>query len=141
MAPLPRRVPGSSEVALVQLRNCLVNLPHAIVGTLNNADAVRLFFATSSENQETDAFKAAQDIIVEFQYRSPTRDANGATRESKLAAIYLGWTGLPSKRKKSSIGLKNGSSRSGSQDGESTVEIDVVFARNLGMIEGQKVAG
>ena len=43
MAPLARKVPGSTEVAFVPLRNCLVNLPYAIVNTLNNADAVRLF--------------------------------------------------------------------------------------------------
>ena len=42
MAPLSRKVPGSTEIAFAQLRNCLVNLPHAIAGTLNNADAVRL---------------------------------------------------------------------------------------------------
>ena len=83
--------------------------------------------------------KAAQDVIVELQYRGPTRDGNGSTKESRLISVYLGWTGLPSKRTSTSNGLRNGSRGDGSKDGDATVEIDATFARTLGVTEGQKV--
>ena len=90
-------------------------------------------------NIETNIFKAAQDIIVELQYRGPARDANGSTLESRLNSIYLGWTGLPSKRPASSGNPRNGPRGGGNKDGNATIEIDATLARTLGIAEGQKV--
>ena len=87
----------------------------------------------------TNTVKAAQDVIVELQYRGPSRDASGFTVESKLASIYLGWTGLPSKRTSTFAGYNNGPRGSANKDGDATVEIDATFARTLGIAEGQKV--
>jgi len=40
--------PARAEVALVQLKNCLVNLPSSLVSVLSNANTVRRAFLTPS---------------------------------------------------------------------------------------------
>jgi peroxin-1 len=90
-------------------------------------------------------FQTVQSVIVELQYRSlfswpgPQSNAGPVQRSS-----YFGWTGLPSKRKLVPIvgkdGLGGGWSGSAVKEHEiSTVEVDTVFGRTLGLTEGQKV--
>src|SRR5436305_144034 len=64
-------------------------------------------------------FQAAQNVVVELQYRTQTLASGAVSSAGIQKSIYVGWTGLPSK---------------------STVEIDATFAKLVGLSEGQKVA-
>ncbi|QKX62443.1 uncharacterized protein TRUGW13939_09604 [Talaromyces rugulosus] len=116
MAP-SRKSSTAAEVALVPLKTCLVNLPTSVVSLLVNANA------------------AAQNVIVELQYRSS--GSQSATQRSS----YLGWTGMPSRRKVAPVVSRDGiSASSSSREQEvAVVEIDSTFGRVLGLTEGQKV--
>ncbi|PCG96519.1 ATPase, AAA-type, core [Penicillium occitanis (nom. inval.)] len=116
MAP-SRKTATTAEVALVPLKSCLVNLPTPVVSLLVNANA------------------AAQNVIVELQYRP----SNSQSTTQKSA--YLGWTGMPSKRKLAPVVSRDGinSNTSAREQEISSIEIDTTFARVLGLTEGQKV--
>lgn len=76
----------------------------------------------------------AQNVIIEFQFKSTSNKANGAPPQR---SCYLGWTGMPSKRKLAPVVARDGGF---SREQEiSTVEIDTTFGRLLGLTEGQKV--
>ncbi|PWY73700.1 AAA-domain-containing protein [Aspergillus heteromorphus CBS 117.55] len=116
----PRKPSTTAEISLVPLKNCLVNLPPSLVALLVNANT------------------PAQNVIVELQYRSTTGKANGSPAQR---SCYLGWTGMPSKRKLAPVVGRDGIS-SGSSAREqdiSTVELDTTFGRVLGLAEGQRV--
>jgi peroxin-1 len=116
----PRKPSSTAEVALVPLKNCLVNLPPSLVSLLVNANT------------------AAQNVIVELQYRPASGRANSNQAQR---SCYLGWTGMPSKRKLAPVvgreGISSGSTR---ELDVSTVEIDTTFGRVVGLSEGQKVS-
>ncbi|KAI9925000.1 hypothetical protein ASPWEDRAFT_45127 [Aspergillus wentii DTO 134E9] len=116
----PKKPSTTAEVALVPLKNCLVNLPPSLVTLLVNANAT------------------AQSVIVELQYRGSAGKTNGSPA---LRSCYLGWSGMPSKRKLAPVVGKDGiSSSSGSREQDmSTVEVDTTFGRVLGLAEGQRV--
>ncbi|KAK2750185.1 Peroxisome biosynthesis protein pex1 [Myotisia sp. PD_48] len=119
----PSKAPTSVEIALVPLKSCLVNLPPALVSLLVNANA------------------PAQNVIVELQYRSslPTAGKNGISSQ-KLS--YVGWTGMPSKRRLAPVVGRDGISGTRGVSKEldnATVELDSTFARVLGLTDGQKV--
>ncbi|KAH8698310.1 putative peroxisome biosynthesis protein (PAS1/Peroxin-1) [Talaromyces proteolyticus] len=116
MAP-SKKSSTTAEVVLVPLKTCLVNLPTSVVSLLVNANA------------------AAQNVIVELQYRSSSSQTS-ASRSS-----YLGWTGMPSKRKVAPMVSRDGiSAGSSAREQEvAVVEIDSTFGRVLGLNEGQKV--
>ncbi|OKL60887.1 hypothetical protein UA08_03872 [Talaromyces atroroseus] len=116
MAP-SRKAATTAEVALVPIKSCLVNLPTPVVSLLVNANA------------------AAQNVIVELQYRS-SNSQSAAQRSS-----YLGWTGMPSKRKLAPVVSRDGiNSNSSAREQEiPIIEIDTTFGRVLGLNEGQKV--
>lgn len=86
-----------------------------------------------------------QNVIVELSYREPS--ANAAEKPAGAPAqksVYLGWTGMPSKRKLASIVGRDGisGSRGGSALREqevALVEMDPTLANTLGLAEGQKV--
>lgn len=86
-----------------------------------------------------------QNVIVELSYREPS--ANAAEKPAGAPAqksVYLGWTGMPSKRKVASIVGRDGisGSRGGSGLREQEVplvELDPTLANTLGLAEGQKV--
>jgi peroxin-1 len=81
--------------------------------------------------------QAAQNVIIELQYKSPTGKINGA---SPQRSCFLGWTGMPSKRKLAPVVGREGMSGGFSREQEiSTVELDTTFGRLLGLTEGQKV--
>ncbi|KAE8134983.1 P-loop containing nucleoside triphosphate hydrolase protein [Aspergillus pseudotamarii] len=116
----PKKPSTTAEVALVPLKNCLVNLPPSLVALLVNANT------------------AAQNVIVELQYRPTSGKASG---NSTQRSCYLGWTGMPSKRKLAPVVGKDGinSGPSSREQDISTVELDTTFGRVLGLTEGQRV--
>ncbi|WEW60037.1 Peroxisome biosynthesis protein pex1 [Emydomyces testavorans] len=123
MAPSNRKSATTAEVALVPLKNCLLNLPPSLVSLLVNANT------------------PAQNVIVELQYRasSPGSSTPGAASSQRFA--YTGWTGMPSKRRLTPVVGKNSihGSRGMSRDQEiAMVEIDSTFGRVLGLNDGQK---
>ncbi|KAJ5373196.1 hypothetical protein N7517_005202 [Penicillium concentricum] len=115
----PKKPAATAEVALIPLKNCLVNLPPSLVALLVNANTT------------------AQNVIIELQYKSTPGKANGASPQQ---SCFLGWTGMPSKRRLAPIvgreGINSGYSR---EQETSTVELDTTFGRLLGLTEGQKV--
>ncbi|XDG10093.1 hypothetical protein ABKA04_009708 [Annulohypoxylon sp. FPYF3050] len=129
MAPFQRKNAQATpaEISLVHLKNCLVNLPTSLVNLLVNINT------------------PAQNVIVELNYRVPL-PANGAPQAigspSSQRSIYVGWTGMPSKRKIAPIVDRDGISgtRGSGRDQEvASVEIDATLAGTLGLSDGQKV--
>ncbi|KAI9758783.1 MAG: Peroxisome biosynthesis protein pex1 [Candelina submexicana] len=127
MAPAPRKAALHStpaEISLVPLKNCLVNLPSTLVSVLVSADT------------------AAQNVVVELSYRpSPSlstdvKSANGSNTQQK--SVFVGWTGMPSKRKLAPITTGRGGV-GGREQEVATVEIDATFGRLLGLTDTQKV--
>ncbi|KAJ6172702.1 hypothetical protein N7470_001769, partial [Penicillium chermesinum] len=115
----PKKPTTTAEVALVPLKNCLVNLPPSLVSLLVNANT------------------PAQNAIIELQYKSNSAKANGAALQK---SCYLGWTGMPSKRKLAPVVSRDGINTGYAREQEvSTVELDTTFGRLLGLAEGQKV--
>ncbi|EHA57336.1 peroxisome biosynthesis protein [Pyricularia oryzae 70-15] len=117
MAPRKNGHSTAAEISLVHLKNCLVNLPSALVNLLVNINA------------------HAQNVVVELSWRS----SDGSQKSS-----YLGWTGLPSKRKLAPIvtrdGIQGSRGSGGSREQEiSLVEIDPTLANTLGLSDGQKI--
>ncbi|KAJ5113210.1 hypothetical protein N7456_001744 [Penicillium angulare] len=113
----PKKPSTTAEVALVPLKNCLVNLPPSLVSLLVNADTT------------------AQNVIIELQFKSTSGKANGAPPQR---SCYLGWTGMPSKRRLAPVVGREGINNSREQE-ISTVELDTTFGRLLGLADGQKV--
>jgi peroxin-1 len=115
----------AAEISLVHLKNCLVNLPSSLVSLLVNINT------------------PAQNVVVELSYREPA--SNGSTQSngaSTQRSIYVGWTGMPSKRKIASLIGRDGinGSRGSSRDQEvASVEIDATLASSIGLHDGQKV--
>ncbi|KAG7007209.1 protein csx2 [Physcia stellaris] len=120
MAPSSKRTLTRAEVALVQLKNCLVNLPRSLVAVLLNSQTT------------------IQDVVVELQYQEkvPAARAN-EPKSTQQRSIYLGWTGMQSKQKTVSIVGRDGGR--GGKEETAIVEIDTTFARTLGLTEYQKV--
>ncbi|KAL4987291.1 P-loop containing nucleoside triphosphate hydrolase protein [Aspergillus falconensis] len=116
----PRKPSTTAEVALVPIKNCLVNLPPSLVSLLVNANT------------------PAQNVIVELQFRPTGRASNGSITPR---SCYLGWTGMPSKRKIAPVVGRDGISNSSStrEQDAATVELDATFGRVLGLSEGQRV--
>ncbi|KAJ5327913.1 hypothetical protein N7452_008303 [Penicillium brevicompactum] len=114
----PKKPAATAEVALVPLKNCLVNLPPSLVSLLVNANTT------------------AQNVIIELQYKSTSPNANGASPQQ---SCFLGWTGMPSKRRLAPVVGRDGISTGSSREQEiSTVELDTTFGRLLGLADGQK---
>ncbi|PYH47584.1 AAA family ATPase peroxin 1 [Aspergillus saccharolyticus JOP 1030-1] len=116
----PRKPSTTAEISLVPLKNCLVNLPPSLVALLVNANT------------------AAQNVIVELQYRPAAGKANSNLTHR---SCYLGWTGMPSKRKLAPVVGRDGinSSSTAREQEISTVELDTTFGKVLGLADGQKV--
>ncbi|EXJ96263.1 hypothetical protein A1O1_01389 [Capronia coronata CBS 617.96] len=119
MAPAVR-----AEVALVSLKNCLVNLPPGLIALISNTNI------------------PAQNVVVELQYRSQTL-STGAISSGNTAGFqrsaYVGWTGMPTRSRPASV-INNDRSRPGTREQETqVVEIDATFAKVLGLSEGQKI--
>jgi peroxin-1 len=116
--------PARAEVVLTGLKNCLVNLPSSLVSVLNNSNVV------------------LQNVVVELQWRSQTQ-SSGAVSSGNAAGFqksaYVGWTGMPSRSRTSSLTADRRRPASREQDSQG-LEIDAAFAKLLGLSEGQKLS-
>ncbi|KAF4975013.1 hypothetical protein FZEAL_8158 [Fusarium zealandicum] len=120
MAPKKNAQSVSAEISLAHLKNCLVNLPSTLVSLLVNVNT------------------PVQNVIVELSYRDPTSTERGSPQRS----VYVGWTGMPSKRRTAPPTTRDSfnGSRGSSRDQEvQLVELDATLAKTLGLSEGQKV--
>ncbi|CAO2648814.1 Nn.00g097630.m01.CDS01 [Neocucurbitaria sp. VM-36] len=124
----PKKPAGNvvqAEVALQQsLKNCLVNLPPSLVSVLVNANTV------------------AQNVVVELSYRQPPPPGASDTRNAvPQKSVFVGWTGMQSKRRIAPVVGRDGlrGSQTSSQQDLPAVEVDTTFARLIGLQEGQKV--
>ncbi|KAK4205219.1 putative PEX1 peroxisomal biogenesis factor 1, partial [Triangularia verruculosa] len=121
MAPRKNAQSTAAEISLVHLQNCFANLPQSLASLLANVNT------------------PAQNVIVELTYRVPAPPGSGASTSS-TKSIYLGWTGMPSKRKVAPIVDRNGinGSRGGRDQEVPLVEIDATLAATVGLKDGQK---
>ena len=116
-------------VFLPNLRNCLLNLPSSLVAVLLNSNTV------------------AQNVIVELSYRAPAPQGTQDPKQKQAGiakSVFLGWTGMQSQSKQTSIVGRDGIAASARGEGAGkrevdTVEIDATFGRLLGLAEGMKV--
>ncbi len=124
MGQPPRKPSTTAEVALVSLKNCLVNLPASLVSVLSNANT------------------AAQNVVIELQYKTKPFSSGTSAGENGAGfqkSIYVGWTGMPSRRRPA-LGINRSGYANGAREQEiSSVELDDTFAGLLGLVEGQKV--
>ncbi|KAI1828625.1 AAA-domain-containing protein [Xylaria intraflava] len=121
MAPRRNALAAAAEISLVHLKNCLVNLPTSLVNLL------------------VDINTPAQNVVVELNYRiAPTPDSSGQPASSSQRSVYVGWTGMPSKRKLVPIVDRDGIGNRRDRE-VSSVEIDATLAATLGLSEDQKV--
>jgi peroxin-1 len=133
----------SAEISLVHLKNCLVNLPSSLSSLLVNSNTVSQ--AALLSWHPLMAIQLAQNVIIELNYRIPPQ--HGSTQKNDAStqkSIFVGWTGMQSKRKLSPIVSRDGISgtrgnASGREQEVPLVEIDATFARILGLSDGQKV--
>ncbi|KAF2788701.1 peroxisome biosynthesis protein-like protein (PAS1/Peroxin-1) [Melanomma pulvis-pyrius CBS 109.77] len=131
MAPAKKPVGHTvqAEIALQQsLKNCLVNLPSSLVSILVNANTI------------------AQNVVVELSYRQPSPPgASDSKNSSPPKSVFVGWTGMQSKRRLAPVVGRDGLSGSrggpaGREQEIQTVEVDTTFARLIGLNEGHKVS-
>lgn len=137
-----------AEIALQQsLKNCLVNLPSSLVSILVNANTVcsREVNSPCTLLKLIGPLQIAQNVIVELSYRQPPLSSSSESKNaSPQKSVYLGWTGMQSKRRPAPVVSREG--LSGTRGGPAArdqdiqaVEVDATFARLVGLNEGQKV--
>ncbi|KAL8953872.1 MAG: hypothetical protein Q9222_000318, partial [Ikaeria aurantiellina] len=120
MSPSVKGSQASAHVALISLKNCLVNLPQSLVSILLDSNA------------------PAQDVVVEVL----VSDAAAPSKNGKHGqrSFYVGWSGMPSSRKSTKTASGRNERRLGAiESGSASIEIDVTFGRMLGLSEGQTV--
>ena len=86
--------------------------------------------------------QVAQNVVVELSYRQPPPSgASDARNASPQKSLFVGWTGMQSKRRLAAVVDRNGlrNSPAASQQDIAAVEVDATFARLIGLDEGQKV--
>ncbi|KAK7226087.1 hypothetical protein V2G26_014090 [Clonostachys chloroleuca] len=121
MAPRRSGQSLAAELSLVHLKNCFVNLPPSLVSLLLNVNT------------------PIQNVIVELTFRHHSPVAQSGTG-GQQRSIYVGWTGMPSKRKMAAPVGRDGISSSRSRDQDTQlVEIDATLAKALDLSEGLKV--
>ncbi|ROW02048.1 hypothetical protein VPNG_07662 [Cytospora leucostoma] len=120
---MSQRKATAAEISLVHLKNCLVNLPSSLVSLLVNVNT------------------PVQNVIVELNYRDASgKPADKSSGSSPQKSVYLGWTGMPSKKKVASVVGRDGSSVSRLREQDlPLIEIDPTLANTLGLKEGQRV--
>src|SRR6266536_5108564 len=96
-------------------------------------------------DQLADTLQPAQNVIIELNYRIPTPPAGSQSNGApSTRSIFVGWTGMQSKRKLAPVVSRDGitgsrGNTSGREQEIALVEIDATFARALGLSDGQKV--
>ncbi|SPN96660.1 probable peroxin-1 [Cephalotrichum gorgonifer] len=127
MAPQRNARSTPAEISYAHLKSCLVNLPATLESLLVNLNT------------------PAQNVVVELSYQPSAPGSPspaGASRQN--VSVYLGWTGMPSRRKPNTLVSRDGinglrGSQSASARDAPLLEIDAILANNLGLTEGQKV--
>ncbi|KAJ4301071.1 Peroxisome biosynthesis protein pex1 [Kalmusia sp. IMI 367209] len=91
-----------------------------------------------------DPIQIAQNVVVELSYRQTPPPGASESKNLPQKSVFLGWTGMQSKRKLAPVVSRDG--LSGTRGGPATreqevqtVEVDMTFARLIGLNEGQKV--
>ncbi|KAF2666020.1 AAA-domain-containing protein [Microthyrium microscopicum] len=111
-------------VLLPTLKSCLVNLPASLVAILQNANTF------------------AQDVVVELSFRPPPPP--GTTDRPAARSVFVGWTGMPAKRKLAPVvsrdGLAGSRGNALRETDVATVEVDPVFARLVGLTDGVRLS-
>lgn len=81
-----------------------------------------------------------QNVVVELNYRLAAA-ADGASPKPTSRSIFLGWTGMPSKRRLAPLVDRDGinGTRGGRDKELQVVEVDATLAATLGIHDGQKV--
>ncbi|EGX91414.1 peroxisome biosynthesis protein (PAS1/Peroxin-1), putative [Cordyceps militaris CM01] len=120
MAPRKNAQSVNAELSIVHLKNCLVNLPPTLVSLLVNVNT------------------PAQNVVVELTFRAPApgTQASSGTHER---SVFVGWTGMPSKRRTATPLNRDGGRISSRDQDIQLVEIDATLAHTLGLSDGQKV--
>ncbi|MCJ1251584.1 Peroxisome biosynthesis protein pex1 [Trapelia coarctata] len=116
----PKRAATPAELALVALRNCLVNLPPPLVAALGNSNTT------------------VQNVVVEIQYRSVAASAKGTNPQLVHQSIYVGWTGMASQRRLLSTVVRGTARTAPKEPDPGVVELDAAFGRMIGFADGQK---
>ncbi|KAL8916131.1 MAG: hypothetical protein Q9172_006437, partial [Xanthocarpia lactea] len=119
MASSTKKSPTVAEVALVSLKNCLVNLPQSLVTVLVNSNV------------------SAQDVIVEIL----VKDLASSSKHGKAAqrSIYTGWSGMPTTRRAMPHAANYVERNIAGREMEvASIEIDATFGRMLGLADGQR---
>lgn len=114
MASTARNPPASTqaEIALLpSLKNCLLNLPSALVNVLLNSNAV------------------VQNVVVELSFKAVAGNGDGKAG-GKQQSVFLGWTGMRAQTRRAGV--------RGEQE-VAGVEVDATFGRSLGLRDGMKV--
>src|SRR6516162_9511749 len=101
MAPRKNAQSTLAEISLVHLKRCLVNLPSSLVSVLMNVNTV--VFSTQHFRWFTEltTSQPVQNVVVELSYRpqAPTAASSHGTAAGAQRSAYVGWTGMPSKRR------------------------------------------
>lgn len=120
---MSQRKATAAEISLVHLKNCLVNLPASLVSLLVTVNT------------------PVQNVIVELNYRDASpKAADKPAGSPPQSSVYLGWTGMPSKKKLASVVGRDGIGGSGLREQDvPLIEIDPTLANTLGLQDGQKV--
>ncbi|KAL2016530.1 hypothetical protein VTK56DRAFT_3424 [Thermocarpiscus australiensis] len=126
MAPRKNAPSTAAEISLVHLQNCFVNLPASLASLLASLNT------------------PSQNVVVELSYRVSTpapAGSNGPGAATSSKSVYVGWTGMPSKRRVAPIVGRDGiNAARGSRDQEvPLVEMDATLAATVGLKDGQKV--
>ena len=82
-------------------------------------------------------YQVVQNVIIELQYKdSSTIQVSKRPSGASQRSVYVGWTGMASTAKSTPV-----TDRSGRRPKEEVgvLEIDAVFGRVLGLVDGQKV--
>ena len=127
--------PTQAEVRTVHLKNCFVNVPQPVVRVLDNAQAVSAIGSSIFKGLQD---QVVQNVIIELQYKESLTSTPVSKRSNGISkrSIYVGWTGMASTAKPASLAEKTGRRP---KEELGVVEIDTVFARTLGLADGQKV--
>ncbi|KAG6007420.1 hypothetical protein E4U21_006009 [Claviceps maximensis] len=125
MAPRKNASSAAAELSLVHLKNCLVNLPQSLVSLLLNLDT------------------PVQNVVVELAYKpsATTVTVSSGGQSSPSRSIFVGWTGMPSKRRAAPLVSHDGisGSRASRDQDLQVVEMDATLANTLELSEGQRV--
>lgn len=90
----------------------------------------------------SDPEQAAQNVIVEFQYRATT-SSRGEGSSSSQRSAFAGWSGMPSKRRSPGTTSRDpmrGMKANSKEEETPIVEIDATFGNMLGLSDSQKVS-